>query len=179
MDFHGYGKEIRKELRKRIPSRRKVKVLDVGTGVGQNATFLARHLSSNSEIWSIDPSGEVLASARTALGKKASRIRFVQASADKLDFADSSFDVVVSVMVMHHIEDPQAVLKELTRVLKSGGRLLVVDYKPEAAHELEFQSRHQEQDFFEPTMIGATVEKLGLANKAEDFGLWYLVDARK
>ncbi len=178
-DFHGYGKAIRKELRKMIPSRKRIRVLDVGTGMGQNTAFLLRQLSGDSEIWTVDPSEEILVNAKASLGRKASKIRFVQASADKLGFADGFFDAVVSVMVMHHVEDALAVLKELARVLKTGGRLLIVDYEPEASQELEFQTRHKEKDFFEPEIIRTAAKKLGLHVKVEEFGLWYIVDARK
>jgi len=177
-DFHGYGRAIRKELRNRIATRRKLRVLDVGTGLGQNMTFLLRHLSNNSEIWTIDPSEEVLAGARASLGKKASRVNFVQASAERLDFADGFFDMVVSVMVLHHVEDAQVVLTELARVLKKGGRLLLVDYSPEAANRLEFHTRHEKRDFFEPKIVGATLRRLGLACSEADFGIWYIIDAR-
>jgi ubiquinone/menaquinone biosynthesis C-methylase UbiE len=178
-DFHGYGRAIRKELRNRIATRRKVRVLDVGTGLGQNTAFLLRHLSNNSEIWTVDPSEEVLAGARASLGRKASRVNFVQANAERLDFADGFFDVVVSVMVLHHVEDAQAVLAELSRVLKKAGRLLLVDYTPEAANRLEFHTRHEKRDFFEPKIVGATLRRLGLACREADFGNWYLIDARK
>jgi len=178
-DFHGYGKEIRRELRRRISPNRKVRALDVGTGMGQNIALLIGYLSKNSEIWTIDPSDEVLVSVKASLGKKGSRVNFVKASADRLDFADGFFDLIVSVMVMHHIEDARAVLRELGRVMRSGARLLIVDYKPDAAHELEFHIRHEEKDFLEPRLAGDMIRKLGLACTVNDFGLWYLLDARK
>jgi ubiquinone/menaquinone biosynthesis C-methylase UbiE len=181
-DFHGHGEAIRRVLRERIPSKRRMRVLDVGTGLGLNTAFLAGHISNNSEIWTIDPSEEVLANVRVALGNKkkaASRVNFVRASAENLDFPDGFFDVIVSVMVMHHLEDARAVLKELTRVLADGGRLLIADYKPEASHELEFQTRHKEADFFAPEFIRAVTAKLGLAPHLAESELWYLVDARK
>ena len=178
-DFHGNGRAIRKELGRRIPSNRRIRVLDVGTGMGQTTAFLLRHLSTKSEIWTVDPSDEVLAGARTSLGKKGSRVRFVKGSADRLYFADSFFDVIASVMVMHHLLDARAVLTELARVLTNGGRLLIVDYKPDAAHQLEFHSRHEERDFLKPSIAREAIQDLGLACDVKDFGLWYLLDARK
>jgi ubiquinone/menaquinone biosynthesis C-methylase UbiE len=178
-DFHGNGRAIRKELRRRIPSNRRVRVLDVGTGMGQTTAFLVRHLSAKSEIWTVDPSEEVLERARASLGKKGSKVSFVRASADKLDFADGFFDAVISVMVMHHLEDARAVLAELCRVLRRGGRLLIVDYKPDAARVLEFRSRHEEGDFLEPKLAEKIIAELGLTHSLSDFGLWYLIDARR
>ena len=179
-DFHGFGNQIRGELAARIPSGKKLKVLDVGTGFGLNVAFLAQHLSGSSRIWTVDPSEEVLKNVKSELrAETAARVGFVKASADELDFEDGFFDFAVSVMVMHHIEKIRPVLRELVRVVKKGGRLLVVDYKPKAAHVLEFQTRHEESDFFEPATIEKQLEKQGTSDKTKDSGVWYLVEATK
>ncbi len=179
-DLHGYGEAIRLELGRRIPRGKKLKVLDVGTGFGINLEFLASWLSKGSAIWTVDPSKEVLTNVAATLAKDAAgRVNFVEASADDLDFADGFFDVVVSVMVLHHIERLQPALKEIARVLRPGGTLVIVDYKPAASHELEFQTRHEEADFFEPAAVVKGLGRLGLAGRPSDFGVWYLVEARK
>jgi ubiquinone/menaquinone biosynthesis C-methylase UbiE len=178
-DLHGYGEAIRGELKKRIP-RRRLKALDVGTGFGINAAFLAKWLPEGSEVWSVDPSKEVLANVEAALEKEGLRgVRFAEASADDLDFPDGYFDAVVSVMVLHHIEKLQPALKEMARVLRPGGTLAIVDYKPEASHELEFTTRHDEADFFEPDAVVKGVGRAGMAGRAHDYGVWYLVEAKK
>jgi ubiquinone/menaquinone biosynthesis C-methylase UbiE len=179
-DLHGYGEEIRKELGRRIPRKRKLKVLDVGTGFGMNVAFLARRLSKDSVIWTVDPSREVLTDVKAALGSEgARRVKFVEASADDLDFDDGFFDFVVSVMVLHHIEKLQPALKEMARVLKPGGTLLVIDYLPKASHELEFLTLHEESDFFRPADVVKTIHKHGMGGRTSDFDMWYLVEAKK
>jgi ubiquinone/menaquinone biosynthesis C-methylase UbiE len=179
-DLHGYGEEIRKELGARIPRDRELKVLDVGTGFGINVAFLARWLARGSAVWTVDPSKEVLADVEAMLdGESARLVRFAVASADHLDFGDGFFDLVVSVMVLHHIEKLQPALREMARVLRPGGHLIVVDYKPQASHELDFGTRHDEADFFKPPAVVEAMGKLRMAGRASDFGLWYLVEARK
>jgi len=179
-DLHGYGEEIRRELGRRIPRDKKLKVLDVGTGFGINVAFLARWLAKGSVVWTVDPSKEVLADVEAALDKESSLvIRFAVATADDLDFRDGYFDFVVSVMVLHHIEKLKPALREMARVLKPGGTLVVVDYKPGASHELEFQTRHEESDFFAPAGVAGAIGKLGMKGRANDFGMWYLVEAKK
>jgi ubiquinone/menaquinone biosynthesis C-methylase UbiE len=182
-DLHGYGEAIRRELRRRIPRDRKVKVLDVGTGFGINVGFLASWLHEGSEIWSVDPSQEVVADVRARLDEKemedGPQVRFAVGSAEDLHFEDASFDYVVSVMVLHHIERLQPALGEMARVLKPGGALLIVDYKPEASHKLEFTTRHYEEDFAEPEAVVRAIGERGLAARSKDHGVWYLVEAKK
>jgi ubiquinone/menaquinone biosynthesis C-methylase UbiE len=179
-DLHGYGEGIRKQVGRRIPRDKKLKVLDVGTGFGINVAFLARWVSKGSTIWTVDPSKEVLTDVEAMLrGESAGRVRFSEASADDLGFGDGFFDFVVSVMVLHHIEKLQPALKEMVRVLKPGGMLIVVDYKPHASHELEFRTRHEESDFFKPAAVLRGIRKFGAIAGASDFGMWYLVEAEK
>jgi ubiquinone/menaquinone biosynthesis C-methylase UbiE len=179
-DLHGYGEAIRGELGRRIPRGKKLKVLDVGTGFGINVAFLAGWLSKGSAIWTVDPSKDVLAHVKAALDKEGTRlVRFAVATADDLDFGDGIFDFVVSVMVLHHIEKLQPALKEMARVLKPGGTLVIVDYKPEASHRLEFRTRHEAADFFGPSAVVKGIGRLGMAGRPSDFGVWYLVEAKK
>ncbi|RPJ77366.1 MAG: class I SAM-dependent methyltransferase, partial [Desulfobacteraceae bacterium] len=59
-DFFGHGSEIRAALSSRLPTL-PVRALDVGTGFGRNAVFLARQLPAGSHVWSVDPSDDSLA----------------------------------------------------------------------------------------------------------------------
>ncbi|MDG7006526.1 MAG: class I SAM-dependent methyltransferase [Nitrososphaerota archaeon] len=178
-DLHGFGDEIRKELAGRIP-RERLKVLDVGTGFGMNAAFLAGHLPRGSLVWTVDPSKEVLEEVEADLSKRGLRgLKFVEATADSLPFEDGSFDAVVSVMVLHHVEELGPALKEMWRVLKTGGNLILVDYKPEASRELEFKARHDAEDFFSPAAVAEEMAALGIEPEAGDFRVWYVVSAVK
>ena len=158
--------------------------MDVGTGFGSAASFLAKHLTKGSKVWTIDPSKEILDNVKTKLAQEGldSRItiEFVQADAAKLDFENGFFDVILSIMVLHHIKDLDKVLNELLRVLKKGGRLLLVDYAPKAGTELEFLKRHHESDFFEPKEVMRLIQQVGVSKaKLKNVKLWYLVDATK
>jgi ubiquinone/menaquinone biosynthesis C-methylase UbiE len=95
-----------------------------------------------------------------------------------LKSGDGFFDIMVSVMVMHHIEAVGGPIAEMSRVLKQGGRLIIADYSPKA-HTLDSQSRHNEEDFFEPNTVSMAAKASRLKPRVEDHGKWYLVEATR
>ena len=180
-DFHGYGPEIRKEIAKHIP-KTKVKALDVGTGFGSNVKFLSEHLSKESSIWTIDASKEMLENVKIEMRnqKLDHNIQFLVADASKLEFESGFFDLIVSVMVLHHIASLDSALPEMSRVLKKGGRIILADYLPSAGKHLDFESRHHEKDFFDPKVVAKTLKQAGVSSvEISKKDHWYLVLGRK
>jgi ubiquinone/menaquinone biosynthesis C-methylase UbiE len=104
------------------------RVLDIGTGTGLLAAVLAKS-HPEWQITGIDVSESMLAVAReTALKNELSdRIKFRQASAESLPFADGSFEMVVSNTSLHCWNEPVKVFNELARVTAPGGYCLVWD----------------------------------------------------
>ena len=102
------------------------RVLDVGCGTG---LFEQRVLTREGarEMVGVDLSPKMLAEARTNL-HAAGNVRFVQADAAALPFAESRFDVVVSASAFHYFSAPREALQEMRRVLKPGGRLVILDW---------------------------------------------------
>jgi len=100
--------------------------LDVGCGTGALA---ARLSAAGYEMTGVDPSGGML----DVLRSRAPEVRAVKASGTSLPFPDDSFDLVLSVAVMHHVADPEDVrraLAEMVRVARPSGRILVWDHNP-------------------------------------------------
>ena len=100
--------------------------LDVGCGTGALAARLAGRGFS---MTGIDPSAGML----DVLRARAPEVEAVEGSATELPFEDSSFDLVMSVAVMHHVADPGDVrraLAEMVRVSRPGGRVLHWDHNP-------------------------------------------------
>lgn len=99
--------------------------LDVATGPALVAARLAARAAA---VVALDITGEMLARARRRLDEaRVSNVRLVQADAEALPFADESFDVVTCRRSAHHFPEVRAAVEEAVRVLKSGGRLGIVD----------------------------------------------------
>lgn len=108
-------------------------LLDLGTGTGRILELFAGEMERGVGI---DLSSEMLSVARANLERAGVRNATVrQGDIYSLALPRDSFDVVVVHQVLHFLEDAPRALKEAARVLRPGGRLLVIDFDP---HDLEF-----------------------------------------
>jgi len=98
-------------------------VLDVGCGPGQFTGTLAGSLRSFKTITGVDVDEDSLKEARSNFPGKS--FIFIRSGSQDLPFQNDHFDMVVISNALHHVEDPEASLAEMKRVLKSGGYFLV------------------------------------------------------
>src|ERR671910_993955 len=104
------------------------RVLDLGSGAGTDSLVAAQMVAPGGHVTGIDMTPEMLAKARAAAEEMgAGNVDFVEGEAERLPFADGSFDVVISNGVIDLIPDKDAVFGELLRVLKPGGRIQLAD----------------------------------------------------
>ncbi|WP_236550540.1 bifunctional 2-polyprenyl-6-hydroxyphenol methylase/3-demethylubiquinol 3-O-methyltransferase UbiG [Cyanobium sp. Copco_Reservoir_LC18] len=96
------------------------RVLDVGCGGGYTCEFLARR---GAVVTGIDRSAACIAAARSHAAASGLEITYRVGIAEELPFAAGSFDVVVCVDVLEHVDRPEAVVAEMGRVLTPGGSL--------------------------------------------------------
>jgi ubiquinone/menaquinone biosynthesis C-methylase UbiE len=101
-------------------------VLEVGTGAGFNAEELLERFP-DWQLVATDFDPEMVASARQRLSRFGHRVRLEAADATNLPFPDRSFDLVLSVLVWHHVGDWPRATREAARVLRPGGNLLLAD----------------------------------------------------
>jgi SAM-dependent methyltransferase len=103
-------------------------VLDVGSGAGTDSLVAAQMVGPEGSVTGIDMTPEMLATARSAAEEMgATNVEFVESEAERLPFADGSFDIVISNGVIDLIPDKDAVFSELFRVLGPGGRIQIAD----------------------------------------------------
>lgn len=114
------------------------RVLDVGAG---NGYVLSRYRRAGAEVVGVDLTAAAVGLCVRRFALEGLHGAFLQASAEKLPFRDQSFDCVCSMGVIHHTPDPAAAVLEIHRVLRPGGRLILMVYHRDSAlYRVRFQA---------------------------------------
>jgi SAM-dependent methyltransferase len=100
------------------------RILDAGCGNGRYTHYLLKHADVDALITGFDYSVGMLHRARTRL--KNNRVAHVAADLTRLPYMDGCFDAIVCGWVLEHLPDPRPGLRELARVLRPGGKLLLL-----------------------------------------------------
>jgi SAM-dependent methyltransferase len=100
------------------------RVLEIGCGRGGFSKFLIENYPAISKLYACDFSDSALAIAKGRVTNQANVI-WQKEDIQSLSFPDNSFETIISCETIEHIPDPHQALKELYRVLKPGGRLLL------------------------------------------------------
>ena len=107
------------------------KVLEIGGGLGTDLSMFARH---GAIVTDVDLSAGHLAHAQENFALRGLKGEFVHHDAETLPFPDNTFDVVYSNGVIHHTPNTQHVVQEIRRVLKPGGKAIVMVYAEHSFH---------------------------------------------
>ncbi|HEU5066548.1 MAG TPA: methyltransferase domain-containing protein [Gaiellaceae bacterium] len=136
--------------------------LDIGCGEGRLSRDLAA-LGHN--VVGIDSSAKVIAAAR----ELSPELEFIEADAADMPIADASVDLAVAFMSLMDIDDMCGAVRETSRVLALGGRLVLAVVHPmNSAHELDREGRHPEdwlvltESYFDRRVYRDDVERDGL-----------------
>ncbi|WP_280493709.1 methyltransferase domain-containing protein [Nocardia asiatica] len=103
------------------------RALDIGAGTGSEVLEFAERVGPDGEAVGVDPNPAMLAVAGARAEAAGVRARFVEGTAYRLPFPDDSFDAVRCERVYQHLDDPAAATAEIARVLRPGGRVLLID----------------------------------------------------
>jgi demethylmenaquinone methyltransferase / 2-methoxy-6-polyprenyl-1,4-benzoquinol methylase len=104
------------------------RILDIAAGSGDLARALARRVGASGEVWLTDINRRMLERGRDRLHDAGLLAPAVQCDAEKLPFADGAFDCVTVAFGLRNMTRKDAALGEMRRVLKPGGRVVVLEF---------------------------------------------------
>ncbi|MDQ2802691.1 MAG: metalloregulator ArsR/SmtB family transcription factor [Pseudomonadota bacterium] len=126
------------------------RLLDIGTGTGRVLELLGPRVR---EGLGVDASKAMLALARARLARaEAPHCAVRLGDMYRLPLTDAGFDLAVMQMVLHYAEDPEGVLIEAARVLRPGGRLIVIDLARHDRQDLAARLAHRWPGFEDTAM---------------------------
>jgi ubiquinone/menaquinone biosynthesis C-methylase UbiE len=157
---------------------RPLNVLDVGCGTGVFASRV-REALPRARVWGVDLVAAMLTQGGARWRSEPGRLAAVQADSERLPFADGTFDVVTCSNSFHHYPHQDRAVVEMRRVLRPGGRLLLVDGRRDGPWgwfiydvcvtavegDVRHASAHRIRDLFDRAGFAATVQSVyhGLA----------------
>jgi ArsR family transcriptional regulator len=155
--------EVEQALQALMPQEAVDDLLDIGTGTGRILELLAPRVAHGVGI---DMSADMLTVARVNLDKAQLRNCMVrQGDMYQLPLPNGTFDVVTIHQVLHYAEEPDLAIAEAARVLRPGGRMIIVDF---AKHEMEaLRAEHAHRWLgFDDDRITAWLQAAGLRPQA-------------
>jgi 2-polyprenyl-3-methyl-5-hydroxy-6-metoxy-1,4-benzoquinol methylase len=124
-----------------------LRILDAGCGEGYLSRFLAE---GGAEVTGIDSSNELVKAARDYAPSKELPVSFDVGSVDSLPYNSKEFDIVVCNHLMNDLQDPSIAIEEFSRVLRDGGRVVIMMLHP------CFYNKHAERGNPENNLITDT-----------------------
>ncbi len=134
-DFHNLDNPKRelilpkKKIFKALGDLTNKSVADVGSGTGYYTKDLVSLTSPKGTVYCLDVSEELLEILKTRT-KDMERIHYVLMGESNIPIDDYKIDAVMVILTSHEFEDPVSTFKEIHRILKTGGKLVVADWSP-------------------------------------------------
>lgn len=114
-----------REIRKGLVGQATGRTLEIGAGTGLNLEHYGPEVT---KLVLVEPSPHMAKKLRARIAESGRAAEVVEASAERLPFADESFDSVVVTLVLCSVPDQDAALGEIARVLTPGGRMLFLEH---------------------------------------------------
>lgn len=151
-----FSEKIREEAVKKSGIRSGNSAADIGAGTG----FITEELLRNGiAVTAVDQSDEML----SIIQEKYPNVAAVKGSGENLPIVDGSVDYAFANMYLHHVEEPAKAIQEMTRIIKSGGKVVITDLD---THDFEFLKTEQYDRWmgFDRNDIKKWFENAGLKN---------------
>ena len=124
----GQDRRWRRFLVSRVKAAPDDVVLDVATGTGAVALEIARRFGCSVHGLDQSPERIEVGRGRVARAGLGARVSFTEGRAEELPFEDSTFDALTFTYLLRYVDDPQATLNELARVVRPGGRIASLEF---------------------------------------------------
>jgi 2-polyprenyl-6-hydroxyphenyl methylase/3-demethylubiquinone-9 3-methyltransferase len=134
--FMDHYRAIRAEMQRRGTWREGARLLDLGCGLGLYSEFWH---DRGFKVTGVDMNGQVLSVANQRGATRSLPIRYSVGAADRLPFADCSFDIVFANSLLEHVTDWETSVQEWVRVLAPGGLLWIETTNVICPHQREFR----------------------------------------
>lgn len=159
---HGRSRAFRKRLVDLAHLAPGESVLDVGCGTGSLAIAARRRVRTDGHVVGIDASPEMIARATSKANRAGIDVSFKVAVAEALPFPETCFDVVLSTLMLHHLPRKvrQQCAREIRRVLKPQGRVLVADFAQAQSRSGLLAHLHR-RGHVDPRDVAALLEEAG------------------
>jgi ArsR family transcriptional regulator len=145
--LHVDDKEVETILLDVLAPSKEDDFLDIGTGTGRILEIMSGHIRQG---WGVDLSSEMLSIARAKLEDgEYTNCAVRQGDMYQVPFSGESFDLVSIHQVLHYSDEPSRAIAEAARVLKSGGKLALVDFAPHEEETLRTHHQHRRLGFSE------------------------------
>lgn len=117
--FHWWWEGRRELIKFLMPEKNSLRILEVGCGTGETLAYIKK-IRAKAEVFGVDfdPSAVIFS-------KKRGMAQVLKADAARLPFKNKTFDVVLFLDVLEHIQEQEQVIQESRRVLKEGGRIII------------------------------------------------------
>ena len=151
-------------------------VLDVGCGTGALAIAAKDLVGADGSVSGVDASPEMIQRARMKASRAGLMVDFREGSAEALPFADESFDVVLSTVMLHHLPKTvrAAAVLEMRRVARPNGRVLLIDFAGSRNGKGPLLHFHR-HGHVEPRVLEELVTSAGLrVQRSGPVGKWSL-----
>lgn len=143
-------------------------VADIGCGTGNIAEQVSPWVA---KVIAIDASEPMLNAARRRLGDR-SNVEFVQATGESMPIRAGTVDIAIAALVLHHVDDPAAIVREMVRITRAGGRVMLIDMLDHTRDEFRHAMGHKHLGFaraaIEAMMQGAGLRGVAVRELTRD-----------